>query len=173
MDFNFKTQPYQHQLTALEESWAAPHYALLMEMGTGKTKVALDTMVKLYEENRLEAALVIAPKGVYDNWIKNEIPTHVPDEIEPLILRWQPAQSKKYQDEVSQFLFDKTGVLKIFVMNVEAFSTPKGTKMANTFCKRHPDNMVLVDESTTIKNRKARRTKNIVALNKVSKYRRI
>jgi SNF2 family DNA or RNA helicase len=174
MDFNFKTQPYQHQLTALEDSWAAPHYALLMEMGTGKTKVALDTMVRLYEERRITAALVIAPKGVYDNWIKLEIPTHVPTEIAPLILRWQPNISKKYEDEVSRFLFrPDRGVLKIFVMNVEAFSTPKGVKIANTFCKRNPDNMVIVDESTTIKNRKARRTKNIVSLNKVSKYRRI
>ena len=49
MNFNFKTQPYKHQLTALEDSWSATFYALLMEMGTGKTKVALDTMVKLHE----------------------------------------------------------------------------------------------------------------------------
>jgi len=53
-----------------------------MEMGTGKTKVALDTMSMLYEDNKINACLVVAPKGVYDNWIRGEIPTHVPDRIE-------------------------------------------------------------------------------------------
>jgi len=174
MNFNFKTQPYKHQLTALKDSWSATFYALLMEMGTGKTKVALDTMVKLHEEKKITACLVVAPKGVYDNWIKNEIPTHVPTIVEPVILRWQPNFSKKYEDELSNFMFDQTaGRLKIFVINVEAFSTQKGTKIAHNFCKRHPKNLVIIDESTTIKNRKAARTKNIVSLNKFSKYRRI
>ena len=174
MNFNFKTKPYKHQLPALEDSWSATFYALLMEMGTGKTKVALDTMVKLHEEKKITACLVVAPKGVYDNWIKNEIPTHVPTIVEPLILRWQPNFSKKYEDELSNFMFDQTaGRLKIFVINVEAFSTQKGTKIAHNFCKRHPKNLVIIDESTTIKNRKAARTKNIVSLNKFSKYRRI
>ena len=171
--YKFKTEPYQHQQLAYDNSWQTPSYALFMEMGTGKTKVAIDTMGTLFTEGKINTALIIAPKGVYDNWIKLEIPTHVPNEIEPLILRWQPNISKKYEDEVSRFLFDQTGALKIFVMNVEAFSTPKGVKIANTFCKHHPDNLVIVDESTTIKNRKAQRTKNIVSLNKVSKYRRI
>ncbi len=49
-------------------------------------------------------------------------------------------------------------------MNVEAFSSPKGTKAAQTFLSKNPENMVIVDESTTIKNRKAARTKNIVGL---------
>ena len=40
--FEFKTEPYDHQRHALQESWAAEYYALFMEMGTGKTKVALD-----------------------------------------------------------------------------------------------------------------------------------
>ena len=45
--FDFKTQPYDHQLTALEESWNREYYALFMEMGTGKSKVAIDTIAAL------------------------------------------------------------------------------------------------------------------------------
>ena len=66
-NYDFKTQPYQHQLTALKDSWSAEYYALFMEMGTGKSKVAIDTMGMLYEKGHIDAALIIAPKGVYDN----------------------------------------------------------------------------------------------------------
>ena len=37
-DFVFKTQPYEHQMKALKDSWAATYYALFMEMGTGKNQ---------------------------------------------------------------------------------------------------------------------------------------
>ena len=59
MNFNYKTEPFDHQRVALEDSWSAKYYALLMEMGTGKTKVALDTMSMLYEQDRIEACIVI------------------------------------------------------------------------------------------------------------------
>jgi SNF2 family DNA or RNA helicase len=58
-------------------------------------------------------------------------------------------------------------------MNVEALSTPRGTKAAYFFLKENPDNIMIVDESTTIKNRKATRTKNIMMLAKNAKYKRI
>ena len=71
------------------------------------------------------------------------------------------------------FIVKKDPILKIFVMNVEAFSTPRGTEAATAFLYQNPANMVVVDESTTIKNRKAARTKNIMSLQRHSKYRRI
>ena len=78
-NYNFKTKPFKHQANALNESWAAEYYALFMEMGTGKSKVAIDNIGLLYEQGELDAALVIAPKGVYDNWVKGEFPAHQPE----------------------------------------------------------------------------------------------
>ena len=57
-------------------------------------------------------------------------------------------------------------------MNVEALSTPKGTSFAYKFLASHRT-LMAVDESTTIKNPDAKRTKNICALSKHAKYRRI
>ena len=171
--FKFKTTPYDHQREALSDSWAAEYYALFMEMGTGKSKVAVDNMAILYEADKINAALIVAPKGVYDNWVQGEIPTHLPDRIERHILRWQPNKTQKYEKELREFILDKEPKLKFFVMNVEAFSTPRGFEAAQAFLYQNPDNMVIVDESTTIKNRKAQRTKNIVKLRDMSKYRRI
>ena len=57
-------------------------------------------------------------------------------------------------------------------MNVEALSTDKGRLFAAKFLRSHKALMV-IDESTTIKNPKAKRTKNILDLSKLAKYRRI
>jgi len=171
--FEFKTTPYDHQRRALSDSWAAEYYALFMEMGTGKSKVAVDNMAILYEMGKINAALIVAPKGVYDNWVKGEIPVHLPDRIDRRVLRWTPVRTKRFEEELIDMITSKEKYLKIFVMNVEAFSTPRGTEAAEAFLFQNPDNMIIVDESTTIKNRKAQRTKNIVKLRDRAKYRRI
>ena len=57
-------------------------------------------------------------------------------------------------------------------MNVEAFSTDKGVNFASKFLNSHKC-LMAIDESTTIKNPTAKRTKSIIGLSKYSKYRRI
>jgi len=171
--YKFQTEPYAHQLSVLKDSWAADYYALFMEMGTGKTKVAIDNMAVLYEAGRINAVLVVAPKGVYDNWSKSEIPTHLPARINHFILRWVAAKTQKFEQQLEVFTKTPFDGLKIFVMNVEALSTPRGLRAADDFLRYNPENMMIVDESTTIKNRKAARTRNIIALNGKTRYRRI
>jgi hypothetical protein len=73
-----KTKPYAHQTKAWEDSWDKRFWALFCEMGTGKTKITIDTMGALYEAGRIDAALILAPKGVFDNWVTSEIPVHLP-----------------------------------------------------------------------------------------------
>ena len=79
INYKFKTKPYAHQLTALEKSWNKEAYAYFMEMGTGKSKVLIDNISMLYDKGKINAALIIAPKGVYQNWHDSEIPTHLVD----------------------------------------------------------------------------------------------
>jgi len=170
--YNFKTTPYDHQASALEESWSAKYYALFMEMGTGKSKVAIDTVGRLYCDNKISAALIIAPKGVYDNWYKKELPIHLG--VEYHAVRWTPSTSKKFKKELDTILVpNEDKQLRIFVMNVEALSSKRGAQAAYTFLMKNPGNIMIVDESTTIKNRQAQRTKNIVKLGEYADYRRI
>jgi SNF2 family DNA or RNA helicase len=173
MGFEFKTQPYDHQRKALKDSWSAEYYALFMEMGTGKSKVAVDNIAILYEAGKVTAALIVAPKGVYDNWVRGEIPAHLPDRIVRHVMRWSPVKTQKYENELKDFIVDKDQKLKIFVMNVEAFSSERGFEAAQAFLYQNPNNMIVVDESTTIKNRKAQRTANLIKLRDLAKYRRI
>ena len=171
MNYKFKTEPYAHQLTALEKSWNKKVFAYFMEMGTGKTKVAIDNMAMLYDNGKINGALIIAPKGVYKNWYSQEIPTHLADHITPKTVLWQATINQK-QQKLLDTLFETGHDFHILVMNVEAFSTKKGVDFAARFLNSHNTFMV-IDESTTIKNPGAKRTKNIVSLGKYAKYRRI
>ena len=171
-----KTKPYAHQTDAWTASWDKRYWALFCEMGTGKTKITIDTMGALYEAGRIDAALILAPKGVFDNWVTTEIPVHLPDRIPHQIMRWQPNITNRYREQLRDFALPhakREKKLRIFVMNIEALSTPKGAETALAFVKHNPDVLVAVDESTTIKNRQAKRTKNIVKVGRAAKYTRI
>ena len=171
MKYEFKTEPFEHQRTALLRSWKKEKYALFMEMGTGKSKVLIDTIGILYGKGAINAAVIIAPKGVYKNWASREIPTHLPDYIEHHIAVWSPNPRKKEKEDLTA-LFDVMDKLKILVINVEAFSSKKGVTFTEKFIFSHLT-MFAVDESTTIKNPKAARTKAIIKLSKDAKFRRI
>ena len=171
MNYKFKTRPYKHQLTALEKSWNRETYAYFMEMGTGKTKVLIDNAAMLYDKGKIDGLLIIAPKGVIGTWYNQELPAHLPDHIENVTVLWQPLINKKQQSKLNT-LFEISNDLHILIMNVEAFSTDKGVKFAKKFLLSH-NTLMAVDESTTIKNPKALRTKSIVEISKMAKYRRV
>ncbi len=171
MNYKFKTKPYKHQLTALEKSWNRETYAYFMEMGTGKTKVLIDNVAMLYDKGKVDGVLIIAPKGVVGTWYNQEIPTHLPDHIENVTTLWQSNITKKQKEKLDSLL--KIGHnLHILIMNVEALSTTKGVEFAQRFLNSH-NALMAIDESTTIKNPKAKRTKSILLLSKNAKYRRI
>ena len=171
MNYKFKTRPYKHQLTALENSWNRETYAYFMEMGTGKTKVLIDNAAMLYDKGKIDGLLIIAPKGVIGTWYNQELPAHLPDHIENVTVLWQALINKKQQSKLNT-LFEVSNDLHILIMNVEAFSTDKGVKFAKKFLLSH-NTLMAIDESTTIKNPKALRTKSIVEISKMAKYRRV
>tara|TARA_B100001250_G_scaffold332603_1_gene298047 strand:- start:807 stop:2153 length:1347 start_codon:yes stop_codon:yes gene_type:complete len=142
-----------------------------MEMGTGKSKVLVDNMAILYDKGKINGALIIAPKGVYRNWYSQEIPNHLASHIDYKTVLWT-ALTSKTKDKEYQQLFKVDLDLHILIMNVEAFSTKKGLEFATRFLNCH-NSLVAVDESTTIKTPTAKRTKAILALGKLAKYRRI
>ena len=171
MNYKFKTKPYDHQIKALEKSVDKKNYAYFMEMGTGKSKVLVDNMAMLYDKGKINGALIIAPKGVYNNWYVGEIPTHLASHIQPKMVIWTATISKTKQKEYDS-LFETGYDFHILIMNVESFSTDKGRLFAGKFLRAHRA-MMAIDESTTIKNPTAKRTKAIVALGKEAYYKRI
>ena len=169
--YKFKTKPFEHQKDALKKCWNKKAFAIFAEMGTGKTKIALDNACILYNKGRIDRLLVVAPKGTYMNWVDQEIPVHVPDYIEKDVLAWKPNITEKYELQLKSIRNSQNFKLKIFVMNVESLSTKKGCYYAKLFLSSKA--MMIIDESTTIKNPQAKRTKNILELSKEAPYKRI
>ena len=172
MNYKFKTKPYAHQLDALEASWDKENFAYFMEMGTGKSKVLLDNAAVLYDKGLINGLLLIAPKGVYKNWYDSEIPTHLPDHIEKKVVLWKTSDKSKKQQQILNTMFETGTDFHILIMNVESFSKGDGIKFAQKFLMCHKA-MIAIDESTTIKTPTSNRTKSILSLRELAKYRRI
>ena len=170
MDYRFKTKPFQHQLDALKESWNKEVWALFMEMGTGKTKVCIDNIAILYDKGKINATLIIVPNGIKRNW-RNELEIHMADHINYRVGIWSASPKKEEKKELDQLSIIADD-LTLLIMNVEALSTTRGRDFARSFLLRN-QSMCVVDESTTIKNHAAARTKNIIKLAELAKYRRI
>ena len=164
--YPYKTKPYEHQRNALNESAEKNNWAYFMEMGTGKTKVTIDNIAYLYFQRKITTVLIIAPKSVYTNW-ETEIEIHLPDVLKYKIFKWNIDKPKDY------FKLEESNDLKIFLINVEALSTKRGFQACSQYLIKNKLNFVALDESTTIKNRSAKRTKNILSLSKVSHIKRI
>ena len=171
MNYKFKTKPYAHQLKALEMSWNKECFAYFMEMGTGKSKVLIDNIAMLYDAGKINGAIIVAPKGVVGTWYKEQLPYHMADHVEYVSVLWQSNINKKQEKELSK-LFKTSHELHILIVNVEALSTKKGVDFVNKFLSCH-ETLMAIDESTTIKNPQAKRTKSIIKLGESAKYRRI
>ena len=172
MFYKFKTKPYAHQLKALEMSWNKEVFAYFMEMGTGKSKVLLDNVAMLFDKGKINSVLIVAPKGVYKNWYDSEIPEHLPKHIDRNVVLWKALITKDQKRKCDSLFEQDFTKLQILLMNVEALSTKKGLNFARQFLNVRKV-LFAVDESTTIKNPQAKRTKNILGLAKMAKYRRI
>lgn len=169
--YRSKTEPFHHQSRALSAASGRPGFGYLMEMGTGKTKVLIDEAGKMFSEGTIDALLVIAPKGVCRTWL-SELETHLGCEYRAEV--WESSPNKTRERILRGLLSrGRESGLTVVVMNVEAFGAGKkaGT-FAEKFLGSHRS-MLAVDESQTIKNPSAKRTKTILALNKFAVCRRI
>ena len=173
MKYLFKTKPYEHQIKALELGWNQREFGYFMEMGTGKTKVIIDTAAMLFDAGEIDALMVVAPKGVYRNWTKDggELDLHMPQHIPLRVATWRASLTAGVKDAINR-LFEPNDDLNIFAINIDAVITSKGSKVINKFLDTRRV-LLVVDESTTIKSQKARRTKAMIQLGAKAKYRRI
>ena len=172
MIYKFKTKPYDHQMMAYNESKNEEFFALLMEMGTGKSKVIIDNFCYLFKEEKISQVLVVAPKGVYLNWMTNEIPTHIWDDV-AYSIAWYSASPKAADKRALKEMMESSGEkLNIMLIKTEALATKKGMSTAVGFLE-NDFTMTIIDEATSIKNPKSKRTKACLSLGQLSKYRRI
>jgi hypothetical protein len=164
-DYRFKTQPFDHQLRAFMISRDALAYALLMEAGTGKTKVVIDTAAWLWGQGKIDGMLILAPNGVHRQWVEEQIPLHLPD--------WVTRDCHAHKvGRPDTALFEASPKLRVLTMNLEAVNTAAGRDLAERFL-RSGRIMMVVDESHRIKNPSAKSTRAIIRLGHLASHRRI
>lgn len=165
------TTPMEHQKEGGRRLAAAQEcYGLACEQGTGKTWMLLDDIERQWNLGLIDAALVIAPKGVHANWVLREAPTHMSiPVVSHYYLSGGGVRRARAMEKVLAHDGDELPLLSI---NVDALNTKKGMEAAMRFLRRFRT-MTIIDESQRIKNPKAGRSKKAYQLANFSRSRRI
>jgi hypothetical protein len=132
--FEFKTKPFPHQLEALIASADKAVYAYFLEMGLGKTKLTIDLAAHLYNKVAIDGLLIVAPNSVHRQWVVDQIPVHLPDDIqrESVVYTSTAATTRRFTESYSKML--TTPGLAVLAINVESMFTDKAADTALPVC---------------------------------------
>lgn len=173
-DYAYKTPPFAHQRAEFEATRERAYHGLLWEMGTGKSKVVIDTAAWMYEQGAIDGLVVLAPNSVHFNWHTDELPTHLPDQVAARTRSFvyqSPRAGTQWHQRAVADLLGHDG-LAVMLMSYNAVMTERGRRALWAMLKQRRCLYVL-DESTYIKTPIAKRTKRVVASGKYAPFRRI
>jgi SNF2 family DNA or RNA helicase len=169
----YKTKPYDHQLRCLNLHGRKYAFALLAEMGTGKTWIIINNIADLWASGEIDGVIVFAPNGVHTNWTLLELGKHMPDWVRYRAAAWSSNANKKELASLESLFDSKDSTeLRILTMNWEGLQHARSMEFAEKFCNSCSKLMIVGDEIDAVKNPTALRTKNLMKLRKFSKYRR-
>jgi SNF2 family DNA or RNA helicase len=170
-EFNFKTKPFAHQRDWLIQHAADMAGALFFEQGTGKTKVIIDNADYLHRKGKIDGVLILAPNGVHQNWVIDELPAHCPTPLWKAHAYESKRAGTKWHARALEELLAYRG-LAWLCLSYDAFMTKKGRKAAEKFLKKRVC-LYVCDESQRIKTPGAKRTQSVAHSGKKAPFRRI
>ena len=150
-------KPFKNQFLGLLYTTRIMPFALLWEMGTGKTRTAIETFLFYRKQGKVDKCLIICPLSVMDNW-EQEIDKWSDCSVE--VLRGNKDQKLEQLDnELADF----------FIINYES------VRVLEEPLSQWADSatMIVADESTKIKNPEAKRSKALVKLGYKTEYKLI
>lgn len=162
-----------HQQKAFVMTRDMEAFGLFMEQGTGKTKVTIDTACYLWQRGKIEALVIVAwPNGVHQNWIEYELPVDM--SVPYLADYWSDNHAAKYRGiGFKKWLLAPRDRLKVFAFNVECFVSEKAQEILKDILESHKC-LFVIDQSASIKNPQAKRTKFLVdKASRLAPFRRI
>jgi SNF2 family DNA or RNA helicase len=137
-----------------------PVFALLADVGSGKTKMGIDTAFMRHKTGHIDGVIIIASKGVHTQWIEEAIPEHAPEGMP-----WVGyCHDQKKFPELS---FEE---LKFLALNFDAAKSPKTMAILRDFISKCRNLFLIIDESQNIKNKKSARWEAIFEIRKKCKY---
>lgn len=171
-EYKFKTQPYPHQVQALNQSWSRDYFAYFMEMGTGKTKTAIDLWCCRYDHGLIKRVIILCPGSLCDTWA-SEIATHGHGDVYLYRAKTTKRNVQKQIDAAHD-----SDALSWHILGIESLSQNANTSrfyqyVTDIINKQKDTTGITIDEAHSIKTPKATRTKNAVAVGRMAKYRLI
>lgn len=171
-DYKWGTAPFKHQEERFYLYRDKLAHAHLWEMRCGKSKIVIDSAAWLNLQGKITGVLVLAPAGVHINWVRQEIPTHMPQYVgcEPTLWQSNPnAEERRGLEKLTK----TTGYgLRVLSMNLEAIRTDRGFEFARQFLRNYRC-LLVMDEGSMIKNPTAIQTKQLLKLATEAPYRRL
>ena len=159
-----KTKPYAHQVMAFNRFKDSEYFAAFWDMGTGKSKLAIDIAAYKYNTGEIDAVMIIAPNNVHLQWYREQFPMHCPIAYDPFVWDQSKWSNSRYRNAYDKFMDKPSNVLKVFFMNVEAFQGGPGQQFTKYFVRANRV-FVVLDEATRIKTPEAKRSIAIRKLN--------
>lgn len=165
--FPFKTAPMTHQKRCLALMKDLASFAVFMDQGTGKTKTVLDDIAYNFTQDRIDAAIILAPNSVKTNWVDffepDAVDQHLPNVGNVLKGVWLSDGDAKWRKAWKEFEAALPAAaghrrLVIVAVNYEALLMGRVFDFLENFVKAFRT-AIVADESTRIKKPKAKRTK--------------
>ena len=155
---------FRHQQALYDETRDVPAWAVLFEQGLGKTAPTIRTVEYLHKEDRITAAIVVAPNGVHRNWISDELPRHAG--VAWRGLDWHSDRGKGQDRALERLLApsDARPELAWLAITYEGMITPRGRAALLAFVDRYKRLLLVIDEASKVRNPEALRTKKVAAL---------
>lgn len=170
----FRLPPFDHQLEELKNYAFARNRFMPWEMGSGKSKLCIDTASLMWRKRYIDTVIVVAPNGVHRNWYSDELGKHLPLDVEPhtysVCYQTNKANTKYHQKELKRAM-EHTG-LSWVCMSYDAVKTKKGFVYISSLLGLR-DVLLVVDESHYVKTPKADITMKLRTLARVAKFRRV
>lgn len=152
--YGFKTKPRAHQLEALNKIYEQRAVALFMSMRTGKSKTVIDFACAKRMEGKADRLLIVCPLSIRKNWVR-EFDVHAPIPIDAHLLD----TARKFDCWLGE-----PHDFKCLIVGVESLATGKAAGLAERFLLSGTRTIMVVDESSKIKNPRANRTKVCISL---------
>lgn len=140
-------------------------HGLFLEMSLGKTKASLNVAEIMKHYGALSRLLIICPKAIQSVWVE-QIPEHTHLNVEPLI--WENKSTKKYRRQTQELLSQDFPIL---IVRLETFQKKNPTLKAYLEEFFSAATMVILDESSKIKNVTTQRAPRLIEYTRDSSYR--
>lgn len=176
LGYRSRTRPRPHQAQEFLDHRDSKARCMGWSMRTGKTKGIIDLAEYLFSIGEIEALLVIAPNGVHQNWLLEELPKHCSTPFDAAAYQAAYSDRKWFKSafEKVKRVNQQPGRLQVMTINAEGIRTEKAKKHIADFIRARKGKFLLcVDESHMFRTPSSSRTRVCWALAKQTEYKRI